>query len=160
MHGKGVPEVVHAALHTDLLAQGRKVAPHGLVRNAAAPSVHEERGRRGTTARRHRVDILGEGAREARANRQMSRLIEFRFANQDHPRTEVDVLASERQRFPETESRAVQEQQECAKRRRGDGTALPGLVRIHACQQPTQLLGGVDVRDEGLGHPRDDRRHG
>jgi hypothetical protein len=69
-----LPKVVQAALHTDPLAQGREVPPHGPLRHAAAPSVHEERGRGGTTAGRHCVDVLGEGPREFRPDRQGPRL--------------------------------------------------------------------------------------
>ena len=71
------------------------------------PRFTKNAGRGGITVGAHGVDVRGEDAHEAGADRQLSGLIEFRFANQDPSRSEIDILPSEGQRFPEAEAGAV-----------------------------------------------------
>ena len=111
MDGKRMPKVVEAPCHADMLTDRAEIPPHGLVRQGATLSGDEERGRGGPRISRPHVGKLAEDAREMRPDREVSGLIEFRLADQDHPRTQVHVLPMEGQRFSETEAGAVQEEQ-------------------------------------------------
>jgi hypothetical protein len=155
-----LPQVVQTRLKiravtstdADAATQNPKISLRGVQRDRdpVPPKQEGVSSRRPPDDRQSRVGVEVQRRREPRPNRHPSGLEEFRVPHEEHVGVEVHVIDGERERLAEAKPGAVQEQDQCPKRQRGNRGRLPVLrmrkvQRRRRVQHAPQFFLRVDV---------------